>query len=198
MAEKWRSHWVRKRKRHKLRANTTPWHERPQCKATTTRGTRCRDRVAWSIEWDRAVSDCCQRHGGLSTGPRTQEGKARIAIAARRIRVVDDIADIAPGMDAATARSWGTAIAVLAIGGTYDEAAEAAGIAVDVLDGWMADPAFDTVARRAVERVGRNAAHTAKYGATRKKREPWKRRKRARDAVDRLNAAVEAGKQYRK
>jgi hypothetical protein len=51
--------------------------DRPRCGAKTRKGTPCLVRVE-------AGKRRCRFHGGLSTGPRTPEGKARIAAAQRR------------------------------------------------------------------------------------------------------------------
>ena len=51
--------------------------DRPRCGAQTRKGTPCLVRVE-------AGKRRCRFHGGLSTGPRTPEGKARIAEAQRR------------------------------------------------------------------------------------------------------------------
>jgi hypothetical protein len=51
--------------------------DRPRCGARTRKGTPCLVRVE-------AGKRRCRFHGGLSTGPRTAEGKARIAAAQRR------------------------------------------------------------------------------------------------------------------
>ncbi|MGR3782204.1 MAG: HGGxSTG domain-containing protein [Albimonas sp.] len=49
-----------------------------QCGARTRKGTPCRKKPA-GLQNDR-----CRLHGGLSTGPKTPEGRARIAEAQRR------------------------------------------------------------------------------------------------------------------
>ena len=54
-----------------------PRKDRPRCGARTRKGTSCLIRVD-------AGKRRCRFHGGLSTGPRTAEGKARIATAQRR------------------------------------------------------------------------------------------------------------------
>jgi len=51
--------------------------DRPRCGARTRKGVPCLVRVE-------PGKRCCRFHGGLSTGPRTPEGKARIAAAQRR------------------------------------------------------------------------------------------------------------------
>ena len=51
--------------------------DRPQCGARTRSGHSCQMRVEQG-------KNRCRLHGGLSTGPRTPEGKARIAEALRR------------------------------------------------------------------------------------------------------------------
>jgi hypothetical protein len=54
-----------------------PRRERPLCGALTRQRRPCRMRVE-------PGKRRCRFHGGLSTGPKTQEGKARIAAAPRR------------------------------------------------------------------------------------------------------------------
>jgi hypothetical protein len=54
-----------------------PRRDRPSCGARTRKGPACLARV---VPGKRR----CRVHGGLSTGPRTPEGKARIAGAQRR------------------------------------------------------------------------------------------------------------------
>ena len=59
------------------RKKRTPRRERPMCGAKTRKGTSCQARV---VE-DR---DRCRLHGGLSTGPKTDQGRACIAESNRR------------------------------------------------------------------------------------------------------------------
>ena len=54
-----------------------PVSQRPDCAAMTRRGAICRNKV---IPGKRR----CKFHGGLSTGPRTEAGRARIAEAQRQ------------------------------------------------------------------------------------------------------------------
>ena len=48
------------------------------CGARTRRGTACKCKALRTKRWR------CRLHGGLSTGPKTVEGRARIAEAQRR------------------------------------------------------------------------------------------------------------------
>jgi len=57
--------------------NPLPPHERPACGAKTRAGGSCRHPVIPGMTR-------CRYHGGKSTGPRTPEGKARIADAQRK------------------------------------------------------------------------------------------------------------------
>ena len=65
-----------------------PKRERPRC------GARCRDRKScdappvWDRRLNRAVNGRCRMHGGLSTGPKTEEGRRRIA-ESNRNRITD-------------------------------------------------------------------------------------------------------------
>jgi hypothetical protein len=60
-----------------------PKKKRPQCGARcrTRFGEPCRAAVVWDRE--RGLMSRCRMHGGLSTGPKTPEGRARCAAAAR-------------------------------------------------------------------------------------------------------------------
>lgn len=49
-----------------------PFNARPACEARTRAGTACRKKVV-------PGKQRCRFHGGLSTGPKTAEGRARIA-----------------------------------------------------------------------------------------------------------------------
>lgn len=55
-----------------------PWLARPECHAKTRHGAPCKNKV-------HPGKHRCRLHGGASTGPKTQAGKARIA-AAQRLR----------------------------------------------------------------------------------------------------------------
>jgi hypothetical protein len=54
----------------------------PQCGAKTRRGTPCRRAAERNPSTGKQLK--CRLHGGLSSGPRTPEGKARVAAAASR------------------------------------------------------------------------------------------------------------------
>lgn len=58
--------------------------ERPKCGARCRDGTRCQAPAVWDYENDRPRNGRCRMHGGLSTGPRTEEGKRRSREAALR------------------------------------------------------------------------------------------------------------------
>jgi len=58
-----------------IRVRTTPKRDRPRCGARTRRGTSCARQALRNGR--------CPNHGGLSTGPRTPEGRARISAAMR-------------------------------------------------------------------------------------------------------------------
>ncbi len=55
----------------------TPKYDRPKCGAKTRKGTPCRAPAVWDRERDRPMNGRCRMHGGLSTGPKTPEGRAR-------------------------------------------------------------------------------------------------------------------------
>ncbi len=60
-----------------------PKRTRPKCGAKCRDGHACRAPTVWDKLRDRPRNGRCRNHGGLSTGPRTAEGKARIAMAQR-------------------------------------------------------------------------------------------------------------------
>lgn len=60
-----------------LREMALPKSARPLCGARTRKGGTCQARAMKG-------RTRCKNHGGMSTGPRTPEGKARIAAAARQ------------------------------------------------------------------------------------------------------------------
>lgn len=56
---------------------STPKSERPRCGARCRDGHPCRAPVIWDHENNRPRNGRCRIHGGLSTGPKTLEGKLR-------------------------------------------------------------------------------------------------------------------------
>ena len=66
------------------RSPSKPRRKRPLCAARCRDGHACRARAVWDDDRDRPRNGRCRVHGGLSTGPKTAEGKARIAAANRR------------------------------------------------------------------------------------------------------------------
>jgi hypothetical protein len=58
-------------------APTTPKGLRPKCGARCRDGHPCQARTVWDAHHDRPRNGRCRMHGGLSTGPRTEEGKRR-------------------------------------------------------------------------------------------------------------------------
>ena len=61
----------------------TPKPKRPRCGAKTRAGGRCMAPVVWDRQADVARNGRCRMHGGLSTGPRTEEGLRRTLEAMR-------------------------------------------------------------------------------------------------------------------
>ncbi len=53
--------------------------ERPRCGATCRDGSLCQAPPVWDRRRDRPVNGRCRMHGGLSTEPKTEEGRRRIA-----------------------------------------------------------------------------------------------------------------------
>lgn len=62
----------------------TPKAQRPRCGAKCRDGHPCQALPVWDREKDRPRNGRCRLHGGLSTGPRTEEGKRRAREGARR------------------------------------------------------------------------------------------------------------------
>lgn len=56
-----------------------PKRERPGCGAKCRDGTDCEAPPVSDGRLDRAVNGRCRMHGGLSTGPKTEEGRRRVA-----------------------------------------------------------------------------------------------------------------------
>ncbi|WP_037375698.1 HGGxSTG domain-containing protein [Sedimenticola selenatireducens] len=64
----------------------TPKAQRPACGAKTRAGGRCKAPPVWDRERNQPRNGRCRMHGGLSTGPKTEAGRRRVAEAARRKR----------------------------------------------------------------------------------------------------------------
>lgn len=62
----------------------TPRSQRPRCGARTRTGGECQARAVWCHETDSPRNGRCRNHGGLSTGPRTEEGRNAIRQSNRR------------------------------------------------------------------------------------------------------------------
>ena len=67
------------------RGETVTRADRPRCGARTRAGPPCVASAVWDQARNQARNGRCRFHGGASTGPRTPEGRARIA-AANRLR----------------------------------------------------------------------------------------------------------------
>lgn len=78
----WRLEWEAERARKEFKR--PPKRERPRCGAKTRKGTPCQAPAVWLPGEPAPRNGRCRLHGGLSTGPKTPEGKARIAEANRR------------------------------------------------------------------------------------------------------------------
>ena len=60
---------------------------RPQCGARCRDGHPCVAPAVWSTSTGAPRNGRCRMHGGLSTGPRTPDGRARVAAATRAANV---------------------------------------------------------------------------------------------------------------
>ncbi|MCZ6858959.1 MAG: HGGxSTG domain-containing protein, partial [Alphaproteobacteria bacterium] len=68
----------------------TPKSERPCCGARCRGGHQCRAPAVWDKERDRPVNGRCRMHGGLSTGPRTLDGRHRALANLRQYQATTD------------------------------------------------------------------------------------------------------------
>ena len=73
------------RETKRRRGHVTPKRLHPRCGARTRTGRPCLARAVWDRVRDRSRSGRCRFHGGLSTGPKTPEGKARSFSNLRRL-----------------------------------------------------------------------------------------------------------------
>ena len=62
----------------------TPRSNRSKCGAKTRKGTSCMAPSVWDKKNDKTKNGRCKLHGGLSTGPRTPEGKNAIRASNQR------------------------------------------------------------------------------------------------------------------
>ena len=60
---------------------------RPPCGARCRDGHPCEASAVWCAATGAARNGRCRLHGGLSTGPRTPDGRARVAAATRAANV---------------------------------------------------------------------------------------------------------------
>lgn len=58
---------------------SSPKRERPRCGAKCRDGSNCKAPPMWDRRLNRPVNGRCRMHGGLSTGPKTEQGRRRIA-----------------------------------------------------------------------------------------------------------------------
>jgi len=83
--DEWVNHVVaRKKAQHRPRPGqkvarpaSIPKWLRPHCGAKTRAGGRCRATPVWDKANNRPRNGRCRMHGGLSTGPRTPEGRGK-------------------------------------------------------------------------------------------------------------------------
>lgn len=66
------------------RAPTVKRDKRPQCGARTRAGGACLAPAVWDFDSNAPRNGRCRMHGGLSTGPKTEEGRTRIRESNRR------------------------------------------------------------------------------------------------------------------
>ncbi len=78
---------VAHRRAKKNNPPTTRKKDRPKCGAKTRAGGKCQAPAVWDKAKDKPRNGRCRMHGGLSTGPKTPEGKARSLACLKRTRV---------------------------------------------------------------------------------------------------------------
>lgn len=76
-------YWIDDRLRVRPRWRSPKRTRRPECGAKCRDGHACRAPAVWDKLNNRPRNGRCNLHGGMSTGPRTQEGRQRIAEAQR-------------------------------------------------------------------------------------------------------------------
>ena len=82
-----REEWCAEKSR-RWHASRSSWRpakrDRPRCGALTRKGAPCVAPAVWLAGEAAPRNGRCRMHGGLSTGPRTAEGRRRCSDAARR------------------------------------------------------------------------------------------------------------------
>jgi len=116
----------------------------------------------------------CKHHGGLSTGPITDEGRKRISDSNRRRAIVRDLACLEPGADQVELEQWSRAVVPLSDYGLAAvrqsvNAAEAAGVSIATVEQWMQRPGFAAVVSIAGARY--KASHLAALAKERRRHE---------------------------
>ena len=153
----WRRQWNREawamREPDARKEPRTPRSQRPLCGARTRKGTPCKARVV-------SGSTRCRVHGGLSTGPKSEEGRAAVAKSNRRRVIMADLVELEPAMDDDRRRQWAAAILELAAGGSWADAGEAAGVTATTIARWSEDHSFRAAKRRARARTERRQRAT--------------------------------------
>ncbi len=71
-----------------IERRVTPKSERPRCGARCRDGPPCRAPAVWDKEHNRPRNGRCRMHGGLSTGPKTLEGKLRALMNLKQFRAL--------------------------------------------------------------------------------------------------------------
>jgi hypothetical protein len=66
----------------------TPKPKRPRCGAMCRTGLTCKASAVWDRQRNEPRNGRCRMHGGLSTGPRTPEGRARALSNLRQYRLL--------------------------------------------------------------------------------------------------------------
>jgi len=154
-----------------------PKHKRPRCGAKTRKGTPCKAPAV-------SGSNRCRLHGGLSTGPRTEEGRAAIAESTRRRAVLADLVELAE-LEEGQAKRWAAAVVELAKGRGLRPAGRAAGVSHETVRRWRQSPSFLEAERRARARWERRSRK-----AKPSRRPGWSHPKGRKNTAAELRAAI--------
>jgi hypothetical protein len=76
--------FLRLENNHSIHWKQSSRRDRPLCGSRCRDGHACKAKAVVNLKTDKPVNGRCRMHGGLSTGAKTQEGKARCREASRR------------------------------------------------------------------------------------------------------------------
>jgi len=116
----------------------TPKAERPRCGARTRKGTPCRAPVVWNDSTNTPQNGRCRLHGGLSTGPRTEEGREACVRSNRRRGILRRLSAVLPDSTEEQRRRLTEAVLLRAEGYTLRETGARLGVSHETVRRWLA------------------------------------------------------------